>query len=160
MDMLRVFFEKTDKDTSIYFKDKKIWACGSKYREYQGKYPVIFLTFKDIKFNTWEETFDAIKDLFSKETSRHPELLNNEKLSVSDKKRIDSLVAGDCSVVELSSALATLCVVLMSIKQRAVNGDYGGIEDTIGALVVIAVVFSVFVVLENLLMMGLYKEKD
>ena len=112
MDMLRVFFEKTDKDTSIYFKDKKIWACGSKYREYQGKYPVIFLTFKDIKFNTWEETFDAIKDLFSKETSRHPELLNNEKLSVSDKKRIDSLVAGDCSVVELSSALATLSYAL------------------------------------------------
>ena len=78
MDMLRTFFEKTDKDTSIYFKDKKIWACGNKYREYQGKYPVIFLSFKDVKFNTWEETFDAIKDLFSKETSRHPELIGNE----------------------------------------------------------------------------------
>ena len=39
MDMLRVFFEKTDKDTSIYFRDKKIWACGKEYQEYQGKYP-------------------------------------------------------------------------------------------------------------------------
>ena len=28
MDMLRTFFEKTEEDTSIYFKDKKIWSCG------------------------------------------------------------------------------------------------------------------------------------
>lgn len=28
MDMLRVFFEKTEEDTSCYFKDKKIWECG------------------------------------------------------------------------------------------------------------------------------------
>ena len=50
MDMLRTFFEKTDEDTSIYFKDKNIWKCGEKYRLYQGKYPVIFITFKDIRF--------------------------------------------------------------------------------------------------------------
>lgn len=27
MDMLRVFFEKTEQDTSVYFRDKKIWKC-------------------------------------------------------------------------------------------------------------------------------------
>ena len=48
MDMLRTYFEKSDKDTSVFFRDKKIWACGQKYRDYQGKYPVIFLTFKDV----------------------------------------------------------------------------------------------------------------
>lgn len=63
------------------------------------------------------------------------------------------------SSLSFASALATLCVVLMSIKARALNSDYGGIEDTIGALVVIAVIFSVFIVLENLLMLGLYYEK-
>lgn len=57
MDMLRTFFEKTDEDTSVYFRDKKIWSCGKKYRDYQGKYPVIFITFKDIKRDTWEETY-------------------------------------------------------------------------------------------------------
>ena len=112
MDMLRTFFEKTDEDTSIYFKNKKIWACGKKYREYQGKYPVIFLSFKDVKFNSWSETFDAIKELFSKETSRHPELINSEKLSSADQKRIRNLVSGDCSAVELAGALATLSLTL------------------------------------------------
>ena len=45
MDMIRTFFEKTDEDTSKYFRDKKIWSCGQKYRDYQGKYPVIFIQY-------------------------------------------------------------------------------------------------------------------
>lgn len=57
MDMFRTFFEKSEVDTSVYFQDKKIWACGEKYREFQGKYPVIFITFKDVKFETWQENF-------------------------------------------------------------------------------------------------------
>ena len=35
MDMLRVFFEHTAADTSVYFKDKAIWACGEYYRSFQ-----------------------------------------------------------------------------------------------------------------------------
>lgn len=64
------------------------------------------------------------------------------------------------SSFSFASALITLTFVLVSIKQRAINGDYGGIEDTIGALVVIAAAFTVFVVLINLLMLGLYYEKQ
>ena len=63
MDMLRVFFEKTDEDTSVYFSDKAIWKCGDKYRDEQGKYPVIFISLKDVKFDTWEQTFEMIKRL-------------------------------------------------------------------------------------------------
>lgn len=73
MDMLHTFFEKTDEDTSVYFRDKKIWGCGKKYRDYQGKYPVIFITFKDVKFNTWDETFAAVRDIFAQEARRHME---------------------------------------------------------------------------------------
>ena len=40
MDMLRVFFEISDEDTSRYFVDKAIWKCGAEYRKHQGKYPV------------------------------------------------------------------------------------------------------------------------
>ena len=70
MDMVRVFFEKTQEDTSIYFKDKQIWQCGSDYTRHQGKYPVIFLTFKDVKCLTWQETFQKIRKLISLEFMR------------------------------------------------------------------------------------------
>ena len=75
MDMLRVFFEDTGEDTSFYFRDKAIWQCGEKYRRHQGKYPVIFFTFKDIKFATWEESLEIIGLLFQEEFGRHMELL-------------------------------------------------------------------------------------
>ncbi|MCF0115772.1 MAG: AAA family ATPase, partial [Erysipelotrichaceae bacterium] len=46
MDMLKTFFEISEEDTSVYFTGKNIWKCGQKYRDYQGKYPVIFISFK------------------------------------------------------------------------------------------------------------------
>lgn len=71
MDMLRTFFEKTEEDTSVFFKNRKIWGCGKKYQNYQGKYPVIFLTFKDVKRDTWEETYEHLVRLICEEFQRH-----------------------------------------------------------------------------------------
>ena len=119
VDMLRTFFEKTEEDTSIYFKDKKIWTCGQKYRDYQGKYPVIFITFKDIKFNTWEETFHAIKDLFSKEAYRHIALRTSEKCNDYEKKNFEKLLSGEANEVELSNALLNLSQMLHKYHEIA-----------------------------------------
>ena len=112
MDMLRTFFEKTDEDTSVYFKNKNIWACGEKYRSHQGKYPVIFLSFKDIKCDTWEETFDAIKDLFFKEASRHSELKSADVFNEYEEAYIEKILSGTATPVELSVALANLSMML------------------------------------------------
>lgn len=79
MDMLRVFFEVSSEDTSVYFRDKKIWRYGDKYRQHQGKYPVIFVTFKDIKMETWEDTCNTIEDIIRLEYKRHSELADSEK---------------------------------------------------------------------------------
>jgi len=46
--MLQCFFEKTEEDKTSYFEDKKIWK-EEECQKHFGKYPVIFLTFKDCK---------------------------------------------------------------------------------------------------------------
>lgn len=94
MDMLRVFFEKTNEDTSVYFKDKQIWQCGDYYTKHQGQYPVIFLTFKDVKSMTWEETFQKIRRLISLEFIRHNELETSSVLTSYEKEQYH-LLAGD-----------------------------------------------------------------
>ncbi len=114
MDMLKTFFEKSEEDTSIYFKTKKIWNCGKKYRDYQGKYPVIFISFKDIKFNTWDETFAAIKDIFAKEASRHIELKSSKKCNEYEKNKFNKLLSGNTNEVELANALLDLSSMLHS----------------------------------------------
>lgn len=85
--MLRVFFEKTQEDTSVYFRDKKIWQCGKKYTDYQGRYPVIFLTFKDVKCASWEETHTMICKLVSMEYQRHMELAMSSRLNEYEKEQ-------------------------------------------------------------------------
>lgn len=114
MDMMRTYFEKNDEDTSIYFRDKKIWACGQKYRDYQGKFPVIFLTFKDVKFDTWEETFASVRDIISKEAQRHLELKTSEKCDEYSRKIYTKLAEGNVSEVEAASALSELSAMLHS----------------------------------------------
>ena len=112
MDMLRTFFEKTDEDTSHFFTDKKIWACGERYRAYQGKYPVIFITFKDVKYNTWEETFEEIGNIFSQEFNRHNELLTSEKTDKTEKAFFEKIVSKTASAVDFSHALEYLSRML------------------------------------------------
>ena len=81
MDMLRTFFEKTTEDTSVYFRDKKIWSCGGSYLAHHRKYPVIFLSFKDVKYTSWEETYQTLQKLIAQEFRRHDELASSSALS-------------------------------------------------------------------------------
>ena len=112
MDMLRVFFEISEEDTSKYFADKAIWKCGEEYRSHQGKYPVIFLTFKDVKFGTWEATIDKIKALLQEEYGRHQELQNSDKISKYEKEYFAKILDGTANEVELTSALEKLSKML------------------------------------------------
>ena len=112
MDMLRVFFEKTAENTSIYFKDKLIWRCGEYYTKHQGQYPVIFLTFKDVKCSTWSETFQKIKKIISLEFIRHEELENSTKLSSYEKEQYHLLAGESANEIDYQMSLQLLSLLL------------------------------------------------
>lgn len=112
MDMIRTFFEKTDEDTSVYFRDKKIWSCGQKYRDYQGKYPVIFVSFKDVKCDTWEEAYELICKIIRKEFERHSELLESSSLSEYDKSYIDKVLNGQAEKTDMTLSFSQLSQML------------------------------------------------
>ena len=65
MSMLKYFFgiENKDKNRKL-FENLKI--SGSKYMNEQGKYPVIFISLKDLKADTWEKCILEIKKMVSK----------------------------------------------------------------------------------------------
>lgn len=112
MDMLRVFFEKTNEDTSVYFKDKQIWQCGDCYTKHQGQYPVIFLTFKDVKSMTWEETFQKIRRLISLEFIRHNELETSSVLTAYEKEQYHLLAGDSGDEVDCQMGLQLLSLLL------------------------------------------------
>ena len=112
MDMLRVFFEKTPEDTSVYFRDKLIWQCGDFYTQHQGQYPVIFLTFKDVKCQTWDETFQKIRSLISLEFMRHSELETSSVLSAYEKEQYHRIASGTANEVDCQMGLQILSLLL------------------------------------------------
>ena len=112
MDMLRVFFEISNEDTSKYFINKQIWKCGKEYQAHQGKYPVIFLTFKDVKFDSWTATLDKIKGLLQEEYARHIEVLDSNKISQYEKDYFLKILNGNANEVDISSALERLSKIL------------------------------------------------
>lgn len=112
MDMLRVFFEKTEEDTSRYFIDKKIWLYGEKYTSYQGKFPVVYLSFKDVKFDTWEDTFAKMKSLFQAEFIRHKKIIDGPTADKNEIVYFTKVMAGEATEVELTESLARLSKML------------------------------------------------
>lgn len=112
MDMLRVFFELSEEDTSVYFENTQIWECGKEYREEQGKYPVIFFTFKDIKYDNWKDTLLNLRESVRLEYGRHIYLKSSEKLSEVDKEFFVKVLDGTLEDALFTTSLAKLSYFL------------------------------------------------
>lgn len=110
MNMLKTFFEKSAEDTSVYFKDKKIWQQGEKYTQYQGKYPVIFLSFKDANKYTWAELYPRLIETIRDEYIRHSELKNSNKIS--DPDFYKKIVSGNADTTDYAMSILRLSQML------------------------------------------------
>jgi len=118
INMLKTFFEKSEEDTSKYFSDKKIWQCGKKYQALQGIFPVILLTFKDIKFERWQESLEAIRLVLKDEYKRHSELRESPALGADDQDYLARMEKGSLTDVEYSRALLNLTRMLSAHHGR------------------------------------------
>ena len=116
MDMLRTYFEKTEEDNSVYFKDKAIWKCGEIYRRHQGRYPVIFLSFRDAKLSTWDAMLEHIRFTLANEYKRHSELAESTLCTPLDRAYYQKIVSETASSVEMMMALAE--EALQQIEER------------------------------------------
>src|SRR5579872_5327394 len=85
LSMLRYFFEKSGGDTSYLFKELKIWQ-DERCRAMQGQFPIISITFKDIKHSSWDKTLEHFRILLSEEFQRHRYLLEGDILRVVEKE--------------------------------------------------------------------------
>ena len=64
MSMIKYFFDVRNKDENRkLFEGLKIF--GSEYMKEQGKYPVIFVSLKDLRADTWQDTFENLKSFIS-----------------------------------------------------------------------------------------------
>ena len=107
MDMVRCFFSNHYKDRGDLFEGLSIWK-DEKYRKLQGTYPVIFLSFAEVKQPDYETAVQKIKRIIAKLYLKYRELLKGDVLTEYEKKQFQS-VTPDMDDVTAQSSLQDLC---------------------------------------------------
>ena len=90
MNMIDTFFSVNHAGRGDLFEGLDIWK-EEKYRQIQGTYPVIFLSFANIKQKEYETTSKRICELLKLEFEKHKYLLESELFSENEKMYIQKM---------------------------------------------------------------------
>ena len=93
MNMLECFFSNKYKDRGDLFKGLEIWK-DEKYRELQGTYPVIFLSFASIKQVRYDETVIKIKDELIRMYNEYDYIMKSGIYNANEKMQYQSVCVG------------------------------------------------------------------
>ncbi len=93
MNMLECFFSNKYKDRGDLFEGLEIWR-DEKYRELQGTYPVIFLSFASIKQVRYDETVIKIKDELIRIYNEYDYIMKSGIYNANEKMQYQSVCVG------------------------------------------------------------------
>lgn len=120
LSMLRCFYSNQADHTSLFSK-LLISQEGERYLKKQGKHPVIFITFKDIKAPSWKEAYERITYLIRKSFLKDfKHLLNSKELDEFELEELNMLASGKAGKVEFTNYLQSLTQILARIYQQKV----------------------------------------
>ncbi|HQS85117.1 MAG TPA: AAA family ATPase, partial [Alphaproteobacteria bacterium] len=123
MTMLQYFFgipvksngeidEEEQSKRQDIFSQLKIGDHPDILENYLGKFPVIFVSFKEIKGKDYETIEVGVRDLIYELFTRHKYLLQSEKLDDIQKKRFNKFITKDFDIAELKSSFFYLSEML------------------------------------------------
>ncbi|MBU5479045.1 AAA family ATPase, partial [Eubacterium sp. MSJ-13] len=90
MDMLKCFFSNEYGDRMDLFEGFDIWK-EEKYRELQGTYPVIFISFAKVKQNNYKDAVAGIKRIICDEVQKYYFLIDWDSLTDEEKNNLKSI---------------------------------------------------------------------
>lgn len=112
LSMLRYFFERTEGNVNRpLFKGMSIEEWKH-FEKYQGKYPVITLTLKDCKADSFEEVLDKIAYEIQKEFIRHQYIVNSPLMESAYRTDFENLLKGRPNQNQLENSLRLLADLL------------------------------------------------
>ncbi len=104
--------EAYGQSTQGLFDGLKISALSQEYLQHQGHYPVIFVTFKDVKDHGFEEALQKLAILMMKVYAEHRYLLASPQLYAADKIFYNNILNLEANQSMLEAALERLTFYL------------------------------------------------
>ena len=110
MSMLKCFFEiGTDKSL---FDGLRVSEEKELCEKYMGKYPVVFVSLKDVDGLTFEDAYDMLREIIRKECVRLQFLMDSDALTDAEKEPMKRLLGNRPERVDIKNSLALLCSLL------------------------------------------------
>ena len=106
LSMLKYYFD-INEDNKYLFKGSKIEKSDI-FEQHLNKYPVIFLTLKNVKGKSWNKIYSLIKSSISKLYKNHNYLLKSDKLDDYDKETINKIIRKQLDESDYSLSLYNL----------------------------------------------------
>ena len=110
LSMLHYFFENRSNNQELFYGLKIVQMA--KFREYLGKYPVIFLSFKDIKQKNFESSYEKLYSLIQQEFMRHFEEIDIDNLNFLDRLNYMNILEKKATQSSVEDSLALLSKLL------------------------------------------------
>ena len=111
MTMFRDFLDNTRKSEEL-FKGLKIMEHKDLVNLYMNKYPVIFLSLKEVKGFSFEDIYDLFRDKVSEVYRTHSYLLSNNDLEDADKEKFSRIRNGEATRSATMLGISFLCEML------------------------------------------------
>jgi hypothetical protein len=111
LSMLRYFFEKTDDSNADIF-DLLFISGRSEIMAHQGQYPLIYLTFKDVKEMTWENCLKQFRHLLASEWFRLIPLIESCKKTPEEERILTAFSKNATDLIDLEKSLPTMMSLL------------------------------------------------
>ena len=113
MSMLEKFFSVDYAGRGDLFEGLSIWQ-EEKYRKLQGTYPVIALSFADVKETTFRDARKRISQIITELYNRYDFLLGSDSLNENEKALFRKISAGEAQDEETSTIPNASCDILFS----------------------------------------------
>lgn len=109
---LRYFFEKTEGNVYRPLFNGKSIEQWKDFDKYQGKYPVILITLKDCKADTFEQLLSMLGQELQNEFLRHKYLLEDPRTEPAYIPVFKAIVEQQATEVQMQNSLAMLSTML------------------------------------------------
>ena len=117
--MLYYFFSIKETENAYLFQNLNI-SKDTQLLKHQNQYPVIFITLKDMKNNSFHKQLEMYSLLIQKVIRKNKELLTSKDIDEFDKERIINLYRGVHNEVDLQNALGFISDCLMQHHHKKV----------------------------------------
>ncbi len=119
MNMVERFFSVKYKGQGKLFEGLNIWE-DEEYRQLQGTYPVINLSFASVKVGTYEECVGKIIRLLSELYNKNEFLKNSGLLTEAEMKYFDRVAMNELRAADMTDSLHRLCGFMQRYYGRKV----------------------------------------